>query len=52
MHMKSISNHLFGDDRRLIEKIMAQKCNFVYILKNSPCAKNIQLQLEIDTIGK
>ena len=49
----------FADDRWQVLKVMAKKNTdftspsiFFYNFENSPCAKNIQVQLEIDTIGK
>ena len=32
--------------------IFTSPSNLFYISENSPCAKNIQLQLEIDKVGK
>ena len=45
---------IYGNKKKLRPKIiftsMSKFC--FYIVKNSPCAKNIQLQLEIDTVEK
>ena len=57
-HFKTALHRKFGDHIRQKEKVMAKKLiftspsNCLHFRKYSPCAKNIQLHLEIDKVGK